>query len=78
VSSGRYFVYRYDGDADSDDVEFDRHGAMAIPKQGSVVERKGATWRVDSVQVEATESAAVVVPIFRVFLSRCEVLPRET
>lgn len=70
MSSGRHFVYRYNGDADSDEVEVDRHGIMPIPKHGSVIERKGVTWKVDAVQVEATESGTVVAPIFRVFLRR--------
>ena len=70
MSSGRYFVYRYDGDVDTDDVELDRYGVVAIPKHGSVLERKGARWKVDLVQVEAAESAFAVVPIFRVFLTK--------
>jgi hypothetical protein len=70
VSSARHFVYRYNGNADADEVEFDRDGKMPIPKQNSLILRKGLRWRVTSVQVEATETASVAVPIFRVFLHR--------
>jgi len=70
VSSARHFVYRYDGHAESDEAVFDRHGETPIPKQNSVIERKGSSWRVASVQVEATEVASKAVPIFRVFLER--------
>ena len=64
---GRYFVYRYDGNPDTDEVEFDRYGEMPVPKQNSVVERKAVMWRVAFVQVELVSTSS---PIFRVFLSR--------
>jgi hypothetical protein len=70
VSSARHFVYRYNGDADADEVEFDGNGEMPIPKQNSVIVRKGLRWRVTAVQVEATETASAAEPIFRVFLER--------
>ena len=70
MNSGRYFVYRYDGAVDSDEVELDRYGVIAIPKQGSIVERKDVRWKVATVQVEATESGKTMVPIFRVFLTK--------
>ena len=64
---GRYFVYRYEGNLDTDEVEFDRYLEMPIPKQNSVVERKAVKWRVACVQVELVSTSS---PIFRVFLSR--------
>jgi hypothetical protein len=70
MSSARHFVYRYGDNADTDEVEFDRDGDMPIPKQNSVVLRKGSRWKVESVQVEAPETAASTAPIFRVFLER--------
>ena len=70
VSSARHFVYRYDGNVEADEVEFDRDGETPIPKQNSVIARKGSRWRVTSVQVEATETASAAVPIFRVFLKQ--------
>lgn len=70
MSSARHFVYRYGNNVDTDEVEFDRDGEMTIPKQNSVLQRKGARWKVVSVQVEAPESASAAVPIFRVFLER--------
>src|SRR5258706_2621254 len=68
VSSARYFVYRYDGNADTDEVEFDPNMDTPIPKQNSVIARKGSNWKLASVQVEPTETASAAVPIFRVFL----------
>lgn len=66
MGSARYFVYRYDGNPDTDEVVFDRFGDSPIPKQNSVIERKGTKWKVVSVLVEGTTPSSV--PIFRVFL----------
>ncbi len=68
MSSARHFVYRYNGLAESDEVEFDRDGETPIPKQGGVIIRKGSSWKVVTVQVEAMEIGSSSVPIFRVFL----------
>jgi predicted RecA/RadA family phage recombinase len=68
MSSARHFVYRYNDNAEADEVEFDREGEMPIPKQNSVIARRGSRWRVTSVQVETTETGSAALPIFRVFL----------
>ena len=72
MSSARHFVYRYEEDPDSDEVVFDQHGAIAIPRQGSIVERRTAQWSVTSVKVEVFSAET---PIFRVSLRRLP-LPR--
>jgi len=70
VRSARHFVYRYDGNAESDEVDYDPDGTTPIPKQNSIVLRNGLPWRVTAVQVEITGTEATVLPIFRVFLDR--------
>jgi len=61
----KQFVYRYNGDAQSEEVEQDFNGDVAIPEKGSLITRKGKTWHVVHVLEEATGTA---VPVVRVFV----------
>ena len=56
MNSARYFVYRCDGNTDTDEVESDPIGYKPIPRANSVIVRKRSFWTVFFVEVEATES----------------------
>jgi len=70
VNPARCFVYRYDGNTDTDEVEVDPIGCTPIPRANSVIVRKGSFWTVSFVEVETTERTHEIIPIFRVFLTQ--------
>ena len=68
MKDGKQIVWRYDGDAKSDDVQQDLEGEIAVPEKDSVIMRKGRRWK--AVQInEQRELTANSVPIYRVFLA---------
>jgi hypothetical protein len=68
--AGRQFVYRYDGDAASDEVELDLQEETPIPEQNQVLKRKGNRWKVASIQIEQTASHPPALPVYRIFLTK--------
>ena len=69
AAKGRQFVYRYDGDPKSEEVEEDMFDEIPVPQQNAVIERKGKRWKVVAVNTEVTVSLPRAVPIYRVFLA---------
>jgi hypothetical protein len=63
----RRFIYLYNGNELSQEIEEDPSGTMVIPGIGSVVTRQGREWKV--VRVVAPVSAGGTTPIVRVFLN---------
>ena len=66
---GKQIVFRYNGDAASEDIDLDMDGDKSVPQQGSIIERKGERWKVVQVNVERSVTEPFEVPIHRVFLT---------
>jgi hypothetical protein len=45
-TEAKQFVFRYNGDASTDEEENDFIGDQPVPEVGDVVERKGKKWKV--------------------------------
>jgi hypothetical protein len=67
--NAKQFVYRYNGVEASEEVELDRDGEIAIPKQGDVITRKGKEWKVIAVIVQETVAGPQAIPVVRAFLT---------
>jgi hypothetical protein len=65
----KQIVYRYNGDASTDEVERDILGNQEVPQQGSLVSRKEGNWKVDQVELLETVSVPKALPIYRVYLT---------
>lgn len=65
----RQIVFRYNGDANTEDVEQDFDNSMLIPEQGSAYQRKGKSWFVAGVQTTTSLDARGPIPIIRIFLN---------
>jgi hypothetical protein len=63
----RLFVYRYNGNERSEDIEEDTAGTIAIPSVGSLITRHGRDWRV--VHIVAPAGMSGSTPLVRVFLN---------
>jgi len=59
-------VYRYNGDAKSDEEEFDLYGGFAVPERRALIMRHGKLWKTVRVTREIESSGQK--PIVRVFL----------
>jgi hypothetical protein len=62
----RQFVYRYNGDERSDEVQPDLRGMMRIPEEDEVVHRHEKDWTVAKI-IEVNTSGGRI-PEFRVLL----------
>jgi hypothetical protein len=62
-------VYRYNGDAATDEVIQDLDGELRVPQKGEFIVRKGVRWKVVQVTIEQTVSVPRNVPVYRVFLT---------
>jgi hypothetical protein len=67
--NAKQFVYRYNGVEASEEVELDRDGEIAIPKQGDIIRRKGKEWKVTAVIVQETVAGPQAIPVVRAFLT---------
>lgn len=65
--NARQFVYRYEGDPKTDEVEQDLDGDTPVPQKGAVITRRGTTWTVFEV---LTFSSPPAIPVYRVFLTK--------
>lgn len=63
----RRFVYQYNENERSQEIEEDPTGGIEMPTVGSIVNRHGREWKV--VHVIAPVSSRGTVPVVRVFLS---------
>jgi hypothetical protein len=67
--NAKQLVYRYNGVEASDEVEVDRDGEIAIPKQGEIIMRKGKEWKVVHVIRRETVAGEPAIPVVLVFLT---------
>ena len=62
--TAKQIVFRYDGDASSEDGFFDNDGEFTVPKEGEIIQRHGQQWRVAAIQSTISDA----LPVVRVFL----------
>jgi len=67
--NAKQLVYRYNGVEASEEVEVDRDGEIAIPKQGDIITRKGKEWKVIHVIIQETVAGEPAIPVVRIFLT---------
>jgi hypothetical protein len=63
--NAKQFVYRYNGVGASEEVEVDRDGVIAVPKQGDIITRKGK----ETVMFTEMVAGPQAVPVVGVFLT---------
>jgi hypothetical protein len=68
MAKPRQFIYRYDGDAKSDEVVPDLEGEIPVPEKNHVMKRKGKKWTVVHVITEQLLTSPPAIPVYRVFL----------
>jgi hypothetical protein len=59
-------VYRYNGDAKSDEEEIDQSGKFVVPERDALIMRHGKLWKTVRVMKETGSGR---IPIVRVFLA---------
>ena len=60
-------VYRYNGDANSDEEELDQSGGFAVPERDAIIIRHGKVWK--AVRVSRESGLSGPVQVVRVFLT---------
>ena len=63
----KQILYRYNGDADSDEIILDPSGNHPVPSKDEIIDRNESRWKVVSVTTEV-ETEPLMFPIVRVFL----------
>jgi hypothetical protein len=66
-TKARTIVYRYNGDAKSDEAEIDLNGEFAVPERNALIIRHGKLWK--TVRLKRESGSAGRIPIVRVFLT---------
>lgn len=66
-TKAKTIVYRYNGDAKSDEEEFDPFGEFTVPEHDTLISKHGKVWR--TVRVEWVIGGSGQIPIMRVFLT---------
>ena len=67
--NAKQFVYRYNGVEASEEVELDRDGEIAVPKQGDIIKRKGKEWKAIAIIIQETVAGEPAIPVVRIFLT---------
>jgi hypothetical protein len=65
----KQMVFRYNGDPITEESDLDMDGDKSVPKQGSVIERRGGRWKVVQVNMERSAEEPFAVPTYRIFLA---------
>ena len=65
----KQIVFRYNGDPATEESDLDMDGDKAVPKKGSLIDRRGERWKVVQVNVERSSAEPFVVPTYRIFLT---------
>ena len=65
----KQIVFRYNGDPATEESDLDMDGDKVIPKQGSLIDRRGEPWKVVQVSMERSAEELLAVPIYRGFLT---------
>jgi hypothetical protein len=63
------YVFRYNGDENTQDVVPDLDGVMAMPVKGQIIQRKGKQWKVVQVSTQQEISAHPAIPVHTVSLT---------
>lgn len=66
VGKPKQIVYRYDGDAASEEPVTDFDGEVRVPQKDEIVRRKGKDWKVVAVNEQTSSDGRI--PVHRVFL----------
>lgn len=67
MTAAKQFIYRYNGDVRSEEVEVDHDGERAIPRAGEFVIRKGKQWRIVHKIIEPSDTGKL--PTVHLFLT---------
>jgi hypothetical protein len=68
AKDAKQFVYRYNGDLKSEEIEQDLDGEIAVPQKDQIIQRNGKSWKVVFVNTEFSLSQSGPIPVVRVFL----------
>jgi 3-dehydroquinate synthase class II len=68
TTGAKQIVYRYNGDANSEEVEQDLDGELAF-QQDQIILRKGKDWKIIHISNEIASSGQGPVPVVRLFLT---------
>jgi hypothetical protein len=63
------YVFRYNGDQNTQDVVPDLDGTMPMPVRGEIIQRKGKPWKVVHVSTEQVISPNPPIPVHTVSLT---------
>jgi hypothetical protein len=63
------YVFRYNGDQNTQEVVPDLDGAMAVPIKGQIISRKGKQWKVFQVSTQQEISPHPAIPVHTVSLT---------
>jgi hypothetical protein len=63
------YVFRYNGDEKTDEIEVDLQGEKEMPRRGQILVRNGKQWKVVMVSTTRELSPSPPVPIHRVMLT---------
>jgi hypothetical protein len=69
AKAAKQIVYRYNGDATTEEIEDDRDGEIEVHKHGEIVKRNGTTWKVVLVTVDETVAGPKAIPVVRIYLT---------
>jgi hypothetical protein len=63
------YVFRYNGDKNSEEVVLDVDGVMSLPVKGQIIQRKEKPWKVVAVSTELGIAPHPPLPVHRVSLT---------
>jgi len=70
VPKGKLIIFRYEGDARSDETFVDLLDEREIPALGDIVVVRDEQWRVLEIQTQELVSPPPSLPAYRVFLTK--------
>jgi hypothetical protein len=69
MKTAKQIVFRYNGNPAAEESDLDIDGDKSVPKQGSLIERRGERWKVVQVNVETSMAQPFEVSIRKVSLT---------
>ena len=63
------YVYRYNGNEKTEEVEVDATGDVPMPERGDILRRNGQLWKVIMVSTQRELSPNPPLPVHRVMLT---------
>ena len=70
MRNARQFVFRYEGDAKTEEVVQDFDGEIPLPERDAVITRNGKQWKVAAVMTEQLLGNPPALPVHRIFLTK--------